>query len=164
MSRGVYLRRAGPADLAALAELEALASLDPWNEAQIAVEVARPAPDAALVLAGRSGVRAWCAVRVVAGELQLMSLAVHPDERRRGLGRFLLGAALQAAARAGANRALLEVRASNTAARALYSLFGFVPLGVRTQYYRAPPEDALVLVRDVPGEVLPVREVRSILN
>lgn len=149
MSAAVYLRRSRPEDVDGLASLELAASVHPWNEAQIRAELARPAPDAVLALDGRLGLRAWCAYRVAVGELQVLNLAVHPHERRRGFGRFLLEAALRAGERAGASRALIEVRASNTAARTLYSLFGFVPLGKRKQYYSLPPEDALVLAREL---------------
>jgi ribosomal-protein-alanine N-acetyltransferase len=147
VSGALFLRRALPADVAALVALEREASVHPWNEAQLSSEIERAAPDAVLVLDGRAGVRAWCAYRLAAGELAILNLAVHPGERRRGLGRFLLEAALRRAAGAGANQALLEVRASNAAARALYANFGFVPFGLRKDYYVEPLEDALVLVR-----------------
>src|SRR4030095_17049032 len=94
---------------------------------------------------GRIGLRAWCAYRLAAGELEILNLAVAPGDRRLGLGRRLLEAALRRGATAGASRALLEVRASNDAARSLYSEFGFVSLGVRKDYYVEPREDALVL-------------------
>jgi ribosomal-protein-alanine N-acetyltransferase len=147
VSGSVFLRRAAPADVAALMALEREASLHPWNQAQLVAEISRAAPDAVLVLEGRAGVRAWCAYRLAVGELAILNLAVHPRERRRGLGRFLLEAGLRRGAAAGASRALLEVRASNDAARALYSDFGFVRLGVRKDYYVEPREDALVLAR-----------------
>jgi [ribosomal protein S18]-alanine N-acetyltransferase len=148
VSRGVFLRRAGPADTHALTKLEALSSLHPWHEAQMRAELERSAPDAVLVLESPIGIQAYGAFRMVLDELHVMNLAVRPDARRRGLARFLLGLALARAGRAGATRALLEVRAGNTAARALYTECGFVTLGRRKQYYSAPPEDALVLVRE----------------
>ena len=154
----MLLRRAGPADVAALSALEQRASLHPWSEAQVAAELDRPAPDAVLVLEAHAGVRGWCAYRVAVGELQVLSLAIDPDERRRGLGRVLLEAALRAGRRGGASRALLEVRVSNAAARALYSLLGFAPLGLRKLYYSEPPEDGLVLARALD------QEPRSSLN
>jgi ribosomal-protein-alanine N-acetyltransferase len=43
---------------------------------------------------------------------------------------------------------MLEVRASNGAARALYARMGFREVSVRRAYYREPAEDALVLWRD----------------
>ena len=57
--------------------------------------------------------------------------------------------ALGRAARAGARRALLEVRAGNREALALYESLGFRRLGVRRGYYREPVEDALVLAREL---------------
>jgi len=149
VSGGVFLRGAEPGDLAALVALDAAASVHPWNEAQIAAELARAAPDAVLALDGRRGLRGWCAYRLAVGELTILNLAVHPLDRRRGLGRLLLEAALRAGERGGARRALLEVRASNAAARTLYALFGFAPIGVRRDYYRLPGEDALVLGREL---------------
>jgi [ribosomal protein S18]-alanine N-acetyltransferase len=146
-----WLRRAGPGDAPAVAALERAASLHPWSEAQVREELARPAPDAVLVLDGSDGIMAYCAARVVLDELQVMNLAVDARLRRRGLGRFLLRRCLALGERAGVRRALLEVRAGNTAARALYADCGFVLLGHRKAYYAEPVEDALVLVRDAPA-------------
>ena len=65
--------------------------------------------------------------------------------RRQGVGSALIAACLTWAAKAGASKVRLEVRASNTAAHALYRRHGFLPAGVRRAYYSAPVEDALVL-------------------
>jgi len=111
-------------------------------------ELERKAPDAVVVLESRGGILAYGAFRMVLDEMQVMNLAVRPEARRHGLGRILLGIALARARRAGARRVLLEVRAGNAAARALYTECGFVPLVERKQYYSDPPEDALVLVRE----------------
>jgi [ribosomal protein S18]-alanine N-acetyltransferase len=143
----VFLRRALAADVDALVGLERASSLHPWNAAQLAAEIARPEPDAVMVMDGRAGPRAWCAYRIAVGELLILNLAVDPAERRRGLGRRLLQKALRRGAAAGASRALLEVRASNDAARSLYAKSGFVPIGLRKDYYVEPLEDALVLAR-----------------
>jgi len=151
VSPGVFLRRADRDDLAALVALDAAASVHPWNAAQVAAELERAPPDSVLALDGSRGLRAWCALRLAVGELTILNLAVAPGNRRRGFGRFLLDAALRAGERGGARRALLEVRASNVAARTLYAHFGFAPLGVRKDYYRQPTEDALVLGRELGG-------------
>ncbi len=143
----MWLRRGEPDDAAALAALERSASLHPWTECQLCEELARPLPDAVLVIQGLSGILAYCAVRLVVGELHVMNLAVDARARRRGLARLLLQKSLERGARAGAVRALLEVRAGNTAAQALYARAGFALLGKRKAYYVDPPEDALVLAR-----------------
>jgi ribosomal-protein-alanine N-acetyltransferase len=154
VSRGVFLRRAAEADTDALGEIEQAASLHPWSAEQIRAELRRAAPDAVLLLEGRGGILGYCAYRLVLDEMHVMNLAVRPEAQRRGLGRFLLGAAIERAERSGARRALLEVRAGNAAARALYSDYGFVLLGHRKRYYSDPPDDALVLVRDAGGRPL----------
>ena len=84
-------------------------------------------------------------LRVVAGEGELLRIAVHPDTRRQGVGRALLRAVLSAVADACPLGVFLEVRASNVAARHLYAREGFVEHGRRRDYYHAPREDAILM-------------------
>ena len=74
-----------------------------------------------------------------------MNLAVAPEWRRRGLGRFLLRLARDLGARRGAREAWLEVRSGNRPALALYESLGFAEAGRRQGYYSRPREDALLL-------------------
>ena len=90
---------------------------------------------------------AYCAVWVIFDELHINTLAVHPDRRRQGLASVLLAHVLADAAARGADKATLEVRESNEAARRLYDRFGFTVGGIRPAYYRNPVEDALILWR-----------------
>jgi ribosomal-protein-alanine N-acetyltransferase len=76
---------------------------------------------------------------------EVEGLFVEQDCRRQGVGSALIAACMAWAARAGASTVRLEVRASNTAAHALYRRYGFSTAGVRRAYYSAPVEDALVL-------------------
>ncbi len=85
----------------------------------------------------------------VAGEAELGNLAVARGWRRRGVGRRMLDWALARARERGARRIFLEVRLSNRAAQALYERRGFVQVGLRRRYYRAPTEDARVLCLDL---------------
>jgi ribosomal-protein-alanine N-acetyltransferase len=86
---------------------------------------------------------------IVLDEFQIDNLAVHPDRRRSGIGMLLIRMGLDEARRRGGARALLEVRASNWAARQLYEKNGFLLIGTRRDYYREPLEDALVLALDL---------------
>ncbi len=83
--------------------------------------------------------------RLAADEGEILNLGVAPDARRRGVGRALVREGLAALAARGASQVFLEVRESNTAARALYAEFGFGEVGRRRGYYRRPVEDAVVL-------------------
>jgi [ribosomal protein S18]-alanine N-acetyltransferase len=88
-------------------------------------------------------------MRTVADEAEILTLAVGPAARRRGLGAGLVGEAVLAATARGAVRVFLEVAGDNTAARALYARAGFVEAGRRPGYYAGPDggrRDALILV------------------
>ncbi|MFN4087629.1 MAG: GNAT family N-acetyltransferase [Alphaproteobacteria bacterium] len=90
--------------------------------------------------------------RHVAGEAEILVLAVLPEHWRRGIGRGLLDAALARAAGLGIERILLEVAVDNISARALYDSAGFGSVGRRPAYYRRSDGrqvDAITLERPV---------------
>jgi ribosomal-protein-alanine N-acetyltransferase len=151
----LWLGRATAEDPPALAALESECYSHPWTERQFREEVGYGPPGAVLVLRRPAvsvdrwrGIGAYCVYRLVLDEMHILNVAVAPVWRRRGVARWLLGFAIAQAARAGAGRALLEVRESNASARALYADLGFVHLGVRRDYYTEPVENAVVLARD----------------
>jgi ribosomal-protein-alanine N-acetyltransferase len=80
-----------------------------------------------------------------AGELHLMNIAVHPDRRGRGLGRYMLNGMIEAGISKGSQIVWLEVRPSNLAARKLYEKTCFRETGRRQQYYKDTHEDAIVM-------------------
>ena len=89
---------------------------------------------------------------VMADEGEIADVAVLPAAKRRGIARALLERMSAELAEEGVHALFLEVRESNTAARALYSALGFAEVGRRPAYYRHPSEDALLLRRDLaPG-------------
>lgn len=79
----------------------------------------------------------------------LANLATSASARREGVGRRLLAHTLELARTRGAHTIFLEVRESNSAARALYDSAGFVDVGRRAKYYARPVEDALVLRKEL---------------
>jgi ribosomal-protein-alanine N-acetyltransferase len=117
---------------------------DPPRSRVVVLRVPHPAGHA------ERGIAAFCVYEVVAGELHVHNLAVHPRVRGGGLGRLLIRVVLDVGARRGAASALLEVRRSNEAARRLYESVGFRALATRPNYYRDPVEDALVMERALP--------------
>ena len=89
-------------------------------------------------------------VRAVAGEAEILTLAVHPDARRQGLGRSLVQSAATTAEVLGAEAFWLEVAIDNAAAIGLYTAAGFQAAGRRPHYYARPGGervDALVMRR-----------------
>ncbi len=86
---------------------------------------------------------------VIRGEAHILNLAVHPEQRRRGVATALVQSAIDAARGQGAEILYLEVRRSNTGAQTLYEAFGFKQVGVRPRYYEDNREDALVMLLDL---------------
>lgn len=134
---------ATPLHAAALAAIHA-AAFPPgerWGADAMALQLALPGafgwidPAGGLVLA-----------RVAADEAEVLSLAVLPDLRGRGLGQALLEQAAATAAEQGAATMFLEVATGNAAARRTYAAAGFAEVGRRAGYYRGGM-DALVLRR-----------------
>lgn len=84
-------------------------------------------------------------VRAVAGEGEVLRLAVMPHRRHRGHARALMAEMLTALGPVLPHGLHLEVRASNVAAHTLYLSLGFVEVGRRRAYYVAPVEDAILM-------------------
>lgn len=149
------LEDAGEGDVEALAELERRCHSHPWTLRHFADALADRKTLRVFVLRrpheawelGR-GIVGYCVVQVAAGEMHLHNLAIDPDARRKGLGRWLLREALAWGTAVGAEEVFLEVRQSNWAALALYRGAGFEAVSVRRGYYARPREDALLLRRN----------------
>ena len=141
-------------DLLEVVEIEETTGLSQWGWEAYRAELARAEAIMLVVRresadeSGRSVV-AYIASRISADELHINNIGVREESRRKGLGAALLGAALDEGARRGACLAVLEVRAGNEAAQALYGRFGFEVVGRRRDYYRAPVEDALVMTKSL---------------
>lgn len=102
--------------------------------------------------------------RAIAGEAELLTLAVSPDARRQGKARALLAAFLFEAASRGAEKAFLEVAEDNIAAIALYTGAGFQRIGSRRGYFAASGGeriDAVVMNRKVDAAAI-VSDARKI--
>lgn len=137
------------ADIDAIVELEAESFTNPWTRETLVWELRNSDVTRVYVLRDDGGkLLAFCVCWVIFEELHINTLAVAPAARRTGLATFLLRAVMAEAARAGALKATLEVRASNSAALALYSRLGFHVAAQRPRYYSHPEEDALILWRE----------------
>lgn len=167
--RGLTLRRMSGADLDQVTLLDAMSFPMAWPPGSFAKELlnpqarcwvieiiagvpllyegpAAPPPEAQTVQPGERAVAAMLVYWLVLDEAHIATLAVHPDLRRHGLGRMILGRALGEAAREGAKLAYLEVRESNKAAQDMYQKSGFAVAGHRPRYYVT--EDAVLMTLD----------------
>ena len=133
------------ADVAAVLEIERLSFSSPWPA--FAFEQELTANRLAHYRVARLGDRvvAFGGIWLMVDEAHITTFGVHPDHRRRGIGRRLLLRLAEVALELGSARMTLEVRVSNQPAQRLYRSFGFEVVGRRVAYYSDDGEDALVM-------------------
>lgn len=145
------IRRARDGDFADLAHLHRISFAEAWNEQALKNLVASGATASVAEREGR--IAGFILFRTASDEAEILTIAVAPDARLKGVGQALVREAAHAAAQVGATRLFLEVGANNAAASALYARLGFAQAGHRKGYYRTPgdaPEDALILAVSLP--------------
>lgn len=144
------LRPATPEDLPRMASAHAQAFDAPWDELTLAELL--DGPGAYGFVAVDEDTLGMVLCRAIAGEAEVLTLAVPPWTRRRGVGRALMTAAIGAARAAGADSMFLEVDVGNAAAVGLYESLAFERAGLRKAYYDrgpGPRADALVMRLDL---------------
>ncbi|MBK6428923.1 MAG: ribosomal protein S18-alanine N-acetyltransferase [Blastocatellia bacterium] len=157
------------ADLAEVVAIEEVTGLNRWGYDAYRRELSSN-PNAIMLVAQPADGGTWCAGEtggiesghgtglhvlgfvasaMMFDELHINNVATHPGTRRMGIGRELLVKAIDEARLRGASFSVLEVRASNVTAQAMYIAMGFRTSRRRKDYYRAPTEDALEMIRDL---------------
>jgi ribosomal-protein-alanine N-acetyltransferase len=143
------------ADVGAVLEIERLSFSSPWPA--FAFEQELTANRLAHYRVARLGDRvvAFGGIWLMVDEALITTFGVHPDHRRKGIGRRLLLQLAEVARELGSARMTLEVRVSNLPAQHLYRSFGFNVTGRRVAYYSDDGEDALVMTTpDLAGQVM----------
>ena len=130
-----------------VAELEKLCFADPWSEMSIASEL-RSIWSYWVVAVRDNEVVGYIGSQSSIDESDVMNVAVHPDWRRQGIAEQLIENLIGELKNRGSKALMLEVRASNAPAIALYEKLGFRQVGLRKNYYRNPKEDALILRKE----------------
>jgi [ribosomal protein S18]-alanine N-acetyltransferase len=143
------IERMRASDLPDVLVIERASFSMPWSRGAFLYEIEQN--QVARCWVGRDGGRivGYICLWEVADELHVTNVAVHPDDRRRGIARALLESVFARARAASSRMVLLEVRPSNTEALALYESFGFRVVGRRRGYYYDTGEDALVMEASV---------------
>lgn len=122
---------------------------DAWSLEQFWSELAQPTRRYLVAFEGDEVV-GYAGLFLSPPDADVQTIAVRGDQQGRGVGRVLLTDLLSLADDGGATHTLLEVRADNAPALALYEAAGFVRISQRPRYY-ADGSDALILRRTRPG-------------
>jgi [ribosomal protein S18]-alanine N-acetyltransferase len=133
---GLVIRSGTPADLGRILAIQtACPHAAQWNVVEYIQYDLRVATYGALLTG-------FLAARTLAlGEWEILNLAISPEFRRQGVGHALLEHYLKDVH----GDVFLEVRSSNYPAREFYKSVGFEELTVRSEYYKAPVEAAIVM-------------------
>ncbi|WP_368410546.1 ribosomal protein S18-alanine N-acetyltransferase [Kocuria sp.] len=141
---GYALRPMQPGDLDSVHALETeLFPEDAWPRPLFDEELAHPTRQY-WVLTREREVVAYAGMMCIPPVADVQTIAVAAEHEGRGLGSTLLRVLHEAAVRAGATEIMLEVRADNPRAQALYRRFGYEHIHTRAHYY-GPGHDALIM-------------------
>ncbi len=143
----ISVRKMSASDVDALYEIEKKCFTQPWCKNDFSII---PSLDYAhfFVLEYNDIVAAFAGIYVI-DEAELMNIAVLPDFQRMRFASTLLEICIKEAKALNADKMMLEVRKSNTAAISLYRKFGFINVGTRKNYYKSPIEDAIIMIKEL---------------
>lgn len=138
------IREMEPEDIFCVFKAEERCFSDPWSSETIRAGLENGL-ETWLVLEEEEKILGYCVFRVVAGEGELLRIAVLPEYQGRGLSKKLMGKVAEYSREKKAEIMFLEVRESNKRARNLYRSYGFLEEGIRKDYYCAPTENAVIM-------------------
>lgn len=125
---------------------------DAWSEKLLRDILESEFDEAWVLVRPDGGLCGYMNVRFLAGEGELMRIAVKKEYRGLGYSRKLMERMVKSAEEKDACDLTLEVRAGNTPAIQLYKSYGFKKEAVRRDYYHDPKEDAFIMWRrGLPG-------------
>ena len=134
-------------DVECIARIEELCfPEDPWPEFFFHEELDNRLSHGIVAVTDRDLIVGYGIFWFVIDEGHIMNVAVHPNWRGKGIGRWLMVFMLELIEAMGGVRTLLEVRLHNKVAQGLYESLGFKRIGLRKRYY-SDGEDAILMLR-----------------
>ncbi len=133
-------------DITAISDIEKDSFSDPWSENSFFAHLSLSYSRSFVVNFLGKPVGYICCEHLV-DEMSLLNIAVDKTMRRRHIAERLLTMMVDICKYMGCLMFTLEVRESNTSARALYQKFGFRNEGKRKDYYSKPKEDAYIMTK-----------------
>ncbi len=136
-------------DIAAIVEIEQEVFTAPWTAEAFRNELTNNMFAKYMVLEMDGDVAGYGGMWLIIDEAHVTNIALRSQYQGQGYGKALLRELMKTASYLGARRMTLEVRVSNERAQSLYRKMGFVPSGVRPNYYSDNMEDALIMWADL---------------
>jgi len=149
---GLHIEPSQPRDAEAVAKLHAQSFYRGWPKEDVAAYIMDRDTPTLVACDARRRVVGFAMLRLLGDDVELMTIAVEPKFRGKGLGAALLRACFEDLLMTPSKRMILEVAADNPAAIALYRKLGFQQISERKGYYARPdgqPATALVMARQL---------------
>lgn len=138
------LKKLSKEDIDGLYEVSSLSLKETWSLDSIEKELSNKFARYIVCKDGEK-VIGFIGAWIIASEGQITNLAVHPDYRKKGIGKKLMESLISSLKNENCNAITLEVRESNTIAKNLYKSLGFLSEGIRKNFYEDNKEDANIM-------------------
>jgi len=140
-------------DLTRVMDIERLVYSAPWSRQVFLQDLTSNALSRYVVAERGPSIVGYAGIWIFEQVGHVTTVAVHPQQQRRGYGAALMDGLLDIGRKEGVARFTLEVRVSNRSAQELYRRYGFYAVGIRPKYYQDNKEDALIMWTDpeLPG-------------
>lgn len=125
-------------------EIEKASIPNPWSRETLLAEITKE-NGVCFICRCDGKIASYICASDISGELEIDSVATHPDFRRKKIASALMEKFIAEARGRGFTAIHLEVRKSNEAAINLYKKFGFAAVGERKKYYSDNGEDAILM-------------------
>lgn len=141
----IEIREMAIEDIDGVLEVEKKSFTTPWSRESFKMEVEKNKLARYMVARVNDKVVGYGGFWLIIGEAHITNIAVDTDYRGKGIGNLLLKSLILLAGTLDCNSMTLEVRESNIVAQNLYKKYGFLPAGVRKNYYSDVGEDAIIM-------------------
>jgi ribosomal-protein-alanine N-acetyltransferase len=149
---GLHIEMAGTRDAEAIASLHAQGFHRGWPREDFVSYIADNDTPVYVACDAKRKIAGFAMLRLAADEAELITIAVDPRWRKKGVGKALMRALFEDLAMTAARKLFLEVAADNPAALRLYAGLGFGKVSERQGYYArldGKPATAIVMARDL---------------
>jgi ribosomal-protein-alanine N-acetyltransferase len=147
---GLHIEPSQPRDADAVATLHAHSFYRGWPRQDIEQYLIDTDTPTLVACDSKRRLAGFAMLRLLGDDVELMTIAIEPKFRGKGVGAALLNACFADLMMTPSKRMILEVAADNPAAIRLYEKLGFKKLSERQGYYARPdgqPATALVMAR-----------------
>ncbi len=143
------IRRMHRKDIGAVIGIEEKCFPIPWTRGAFEQELEGNKLALYLVAVVRGQVVGYGGMWLIIDEAHITNIAIEPEFQGKGVGTKLTGALIHEACLKNIKGITLEVRQSNIIAQNLYKKMGFIPSGIRPEYYGDNGEDALIMWKEI---------------